>query len=302
MKNVKLVVVGDGGVGKTSLLLTYTQRRFPFDYMPTVFDNYSVNLMWQGKPTQLGLWDAAVRVTFIFRKFDQKNSVLIIGRVGICPIQLNRGKKVIKKELFVLLCLVECFTIKFHSLSTMKTDYDRLHPLSYPQTDVFLLCFDIHNHISFANIKTKWFPETAHFAAGILLLLLWAFVICGLKSDFRELESNYPFESDEHQHITQSLILKYWLRSEVKSIIMNNKTFINLLIEQVLKYAAVTNLIQCVSIQEAEELALELGAGCYVECSSIKFQNVDKVFDECLQVVENKNLLPRKKQYFCNFL
>ena len=40
-----------------------------------------------------------------------------------------------------------------------QEDYDRLRPLSYPQTDVFLLCYSIMSRASFANIKSKWFPE-----------------------------------------------------------------------------------------------------------------------------------------------
>ena len=36
-----------------------------------------------------------------------------------------------------------------------QEDYDRLRPLSYPSTDVFLVCFSIVNPASFENIKEK---------------------------------------------------------------------------------------------------------------------------------------------------
>lgn len=61
--------------------------------------------------------------------------------------------------------------------------YDRLRPLSYPQTDVFLICFSINSPNSFTNIEQKWKPELAHHAAGV------PFLIVGTKSDLREDEA-----------------------------------------------------------------------------------------------------------------
>lgn len=61
-----------------------------------------------------------------------------------------------------------------------QEDYDRLRPLSYPQTDVFLICFNVTSPPSFENVKEKWFPEVRHHCPAT------ACIIVGTMVDLRD--------------------------------------------------------------------------------------------------------------------
>ncbi|EPZ32312.1 Small GTPase superfamily domain-containing protein [Rozella allomycis CSF55] len=66
------------------------------------------------------------------------------------------------------------------ALTLGQEDYDRLRPLSYPQTDVFLICFSVASPASFDNAREKWFPEIRHHCPGTPCLLV------GTQVDLRE--------------------------------------------------------------------------------------------------------------------
>ena len=53
-----------------------------------------------------------------------------------------------------------------------QEDYDRLRPLSYPQTDVFLICFSVVSPSSFENVTSKWCPEIKHHCPDAPILLI----------------------------------------------------------------------------------------------------------------------------------
>lgn len=60
-----------------------------------------------------------------------------------------------------------------------QEDYDRLRPLSYPDTDVILICFSVDRPESLDNVWDKWNPEVIHFCEGVPKVLV------ALKLDLR---------------------------------------------------------------------------------------------------------------------
>jgi len=134
------VVVGDGAVGKTCMLISYTEGRFPKEYVPTVFDNYEATIIVEGKEVKFSLWDTA-------------------GQEG----------------------------------------YARIRTLSYPKTDIFLLCFSVVNHPSFVNVKDRWYTEIKHHCPNTPIILV------GTKIDLREDPATLEeLSKQEKKPITQS--------------------------------------------------------------------------------------------------
>lgn len=60
-----------------------------------------------------------------------------------------------------------------------QEDYDRLRLLSYPDTDVIVMCFSIDLPDSLENIQDKWMPEVKHFCPNVPIILV------GNKRDLR---------------------------------------------------------------------------------------------------------------------
>ena len=61
-----------------------------------------------------------------------------------------------------------------------KEDYDRLRPLSYPDTDIFLVCFSLVCKTSLDNVLVKWIPEIEHYSPNAPVILV------GTKADLRD--------------------------------------------------------------------------------------------------------------------
>ncbi|KAF7667545.1 hypothetical protein LDENG_00057740 [Lucifuga dentata] len=58
-EELKIVTVGDGGCGKTSLLMVYAKGDFPEKYAPSVFEKYVTTISIGGKEIKLNLYDTA---------------------------------------------------------------------------------------------------------------------------------------------------------------------------------------------------------------------------------------------------
>ena len=121
MQDIKCVIVGDSGVGKTSLASRFLLNQFPYDYRPPYLEIGPKNLIIDEKLVNVHVWDT----------------------IGV-------------------------------------DDYDRLRPLSYHLTDVFLICFSIVDYRSFKSVKEKWYPEVSHQCPKTPVILV------GTKLDLRD--------------------------------------------------------------------------------------------------------------------
>ncbi|XP_075239643.1 cdc42 homolog [Convolutriloba macropyga] len=207
----KCVVVGDGMVGKTSMLYSYTENKVPKDYIPTVFDNHLAKLFYQGLPYGLQLWDTA-------------------------------GQE----------------------------DYDRLRPLSYPQTDIFLVCFSIEKFDSYENVKRKWAPELREHDSRVPLILV------GTKCDLRH---HYRFDQlllSSADHGSRARASRSLTLSAATS--SNNSSSKRKQSNPVLHH------------KMGIKLAKKIKADMYIECSALTQQNLSTVFECALKIcLQNKH-------------
>ena len=113
-----------------------------------MFDNYSANVMVDGKAINLGLWDTAGQ-----EDYDR-----------LRPLSYPQVPFLTSPPCFC------CFCCDFR-LPDSCLD---------AQTDIFLLCFSVVSPPSFENVRAKWNPEITHHCPGTAKLLV------GTKVDLRE--------------------------------------------------------------------------------------------------------------------
>ncbi|KAJ3345497.1 GTP-binding protein Rho1, partial [Entophlyctis luteolus] len=89
-----------------------------------------------------------------------------------------------------------------------QEDYDRLRPLSYPDSHVVLICYAVDSPVSLANIKEKWISEVLHYCRGVPIVL----VAC--KADLRHdpqiiqalaMENERPVTYEEGKRVAQQI-------------------------------------------------------------------------------------------------
>ena len=60
-----------------------------------------------------------------------------------------------------------------------REEFDRLRPLLYQETDVFIIAFSVDDVVSLENVKNKWHPEVQNYTPNV------PFILVGTKSDLR---------------------------------------------------------------------------------------------------------------------
>ena len=152
----KLVIVGDGACGKTCLLIVFSKDQFPEVYVPTVFENYVADIEVDGKQVsenEIRQWLTVGDICFGSRSSCYPAVYYPSIRIHINPYFNPQ----------VELALWD---------TAGQEDYDRLRPLSYPDTDVILMCFSIDSPDSLENIPEKWTPEVKHFCPNVPIILV----------------------------------------------------------------------------------------------------------------------------------
>ena len=133
-----------------------------------------------------------------------------------------------------------------------KDDYDRLRPLSYPNTHVVLMCFSVDDPNSLQNISDKWHPEIKHFCPGVPI------IVVGNKADVRD---------DRN-------VLAEMSRKKMKPV----------------------------QNHEGHDIARQIGAQCYMECSAKRKAGVREIFREAVRLALMYQKMTARNNEKCRIL
>merc|ERR1711943_50732 len=138
--------------------------------------------------------------------------------------------------------------------------YDRLRPLSYPQTDVFLTTFDLTapRSKSYHNIREKWIPEILHHCPGVPIILVGCKRDCRYEADPINLEN----DPDPPRDYWGNRIESPWAHARQRWLSLPES--------------------ERATPERGQELASEFpSVASYVECSALS-QQTAHVFNEAL--------------------
>jgi GTPase SAR1 family protein len=191
-----------------------------------------------------------------------------------------------------------------------QEDYDRLRPLSYPQTDVFLLCFAVSSPSSFENIKNKWYPEIKHHAPGV------PFILVGTKTDHRkDPETVSALHRSRGSTQSVSVVVCGSRMRYAYSLCWCHPSFL-LCWQRTCKLGTHSTSVAAgvqvrklqakrenmITAEQGQALAGELGAYKYLECSALTQEGLKTVFDEAIRCVLEHQNKPTKKKNKCILL
>ncbi|KAM6491364.1 small GTPase-binding protein, partial [Amanita muscaria] len=98
--------------------------------------------------------------------------------------------------------------------------FDRLRPLSYPDSHVVLICFAIDDPDSLDDVQEKWISEVKHFCPNLPILL----VGCrkDLRRDYRVIEdlrkyNQRPVTPEEGMAVAQKIGAKHYLECSART-------------------------------------------------------------------------------------
>ncbi|ESW98534.1 hypothetical protein KL930_002257 [Ogataea haglerorum] len=100
-----------------------------------------------------------------------------------------------------------------------QEDYDRLRPLSYPDSNVILICFSVDSPDTLDNVQEKWISEVLHFCQDVPMILVGCKI--DLRNDPRTIErlaqlNQAPVSTSEGQAVAEKIKALTYLECSAK--------------------------------------------------------------------------------------